>query len=87
MTTEPGISPDLTTSKTNRENRVVPSQEQRTMNKYKIDTNSYITGAYKYALYVKRPWQFWWRHVESFETTEAAKAAWEKLDALPIYLR
>ena len=56
-------------------------------NQYKIDVNSYVSGAMPFALYVKRPWHWRWEHIESFPTIEAAQA---KFDAnflsVPIYL-
>jgi hypothetical protein len=56
------------------------------MNRYKIDANSYISGEWKYALYVKRPWSWRWHHLESFKTIEDAKAMHGVLVGLPIYL-
>ncbi len=56
------------------------------MNKYKIDINSYVSGPYKYALYVKHPWHWRWELLESFETVEDAKKAHAILASMPIYL-
>lgn len=55
-------------------------------NKYKIDVNRYVSGSCPYALYVKRPWRWYWEHLESFETVDAARAAHAKLTAMPIFL-
>lgn len=56
-------------------------------NKYKIDVNSYVSGAMPFALYVKRPFRWYWEHIESFKTLEEARAKFDAtLLSVPIYL-
>lgn len=57
------------------------------MNRYKIDWNKYSADIYPYALYSKRTgWFSKWEHVTSCKTKEEARALYEKLIGLPIYL-
>jgi hypothetical protein len=56
------------------------------MNRYKIDWNRYSTESYPYALFSKRRWFARWEHVASHRTKEDARAHYEKLIGLPIYL-
>lgn len=56
-------------------------------NKYKIDVNSYVSGRWPVAIYVKRPWRWYWEHMESFETIEDAQKKFSAImERLPIFL-
>lgn len=56
-------------------------------NKYKIDINSYVSGVNPVAMFVKRPWRWYWEHVESFKTIEDAQENYSAmLDRLPVHL-
>lgn len=56
-------------------------------NQYKIDVNSYVSGSYPFALYVKRPWHWRWEHIESFKTIEDAQKHFDATFlSAPIYL-
>lgn len=56
-------------------------------NKYKIDVNSYVTGSYPFALYVKRPLSWRWIHMESFKSIDDAQKYFDaNMLTVPIYL-
>jgi hypothetical protein len=56
-------------------------------NIYKIDINSYISGTFPLALYVKRPEIFSkWEFIESIRSKEEGQAFFDKLCELPILL-
>lgn len=56
-------------------------------NIYKIDINSYISGTYPFALYVKRPGIFSkWEFIESVKSKEEGQAIFDKLCEMPILL-
>ena len=56
-------------------------------NRYKIDVNSYVSGSNQFALYVKRPWHWYWELIESFKTIEDALAHFNAAYlSVPIYL-